>query len=237
MSSLSRPTASSAPASLKDANLAAGKNGKSATRSTTDQNPYASPKAVGSTSAKGRPAGVCRSRYLLFAGLAIGGCLADLVTKSAVFAWRGPPRADNEWWIWEGFFGIETALNPGALFGMGKNYGPLFAVLSIVAAVGIVYWLFVRGAARDLTLTIALSSVMGGIFGNLYDRLGFGQAADAAGQWRTEVRDWILFRYGEYTWPNFNLADCMLVCGAALLMWHALTHREPKQDAPEVASK
>lgn len=167
--------------------------------------------------------------------MAIGGCLADLATKSAVFAWRGIPRQNNEWWIIEGFFGIETALNPGALFGMGKNFGPVFAGLSVVAAVGIVYWLFFRGAARDLTLTTALGSVMAGIFGNLYDRLGFGQPLGADGQWQTEVRDWILFRFGEYTWPNFNLADCMLVCGAAVLMYHALTHREPKDETKEAA--
>ena len=226
MSSLSRPTALSAPASLKDAKPQAGKNGEA-----TVQNPYASPQTRRSIQA----AGVPRSRYLLFSGIAVGGCLTDLISKSAIFAWRGSPRANNEWWIWEDYFGVETALNPGALFGMGKNYGPLFAGLSLVAAIGIIYWLFMRGAARDLSLTMALGSVMGGIFGNLYDRLGFGQMADAAGQWHTEVRDWILFRYGEYTWPNFNLADCMLVCGAALLMWHAFSHREPKEEPTEAA--
>lgn len=228
MSSLSRPTALSARASLKDAKPQAGKNGGAAS-----QNPYASRKGQEAKRGSILAAGVSRSRYLLFSGIAIGGCLTDLVTKSAVFAWRGPPRANNEWWIIEGYFGIETALNPGALFGMGKNYGPLFAGLSIIAAIGIIYWLFVRGAARDISLTVALGSVMGGIFGNLYDRLGFGQLANANGQWQTEVRDWILFRYGQFTWPNFNLADCMLVCGAALLMWHAFTHREPKDDPAE----
>ena len=64
-----------------------------------------------------------------------------------------------------------------------------------------------------------------------------GQAADAAGQWHTEVRDWILFRYGEYTWPNFNLADCLLVCGAALLMLHAVLHREQKGAEVAAAEK
>ena len=27
---------------------------------------------------------------------------------------------------------------------------------------------------------------------------------------------------GRWPWPTFNLADSSLVCGAALLMWHAL---------------
>jgi lipoprotein signal peptidase len=33
----------------------------------------------------------------------------------------------------------------------------------------------------------------------------------------------------ELTWPNFNIADSLLVCGACLLMWHAFIWREPKK--------
>jgi signal peptidase II len=167
---------------------------------------------------------------VLYSSIAVLGCAADLLSKYWVFHWRGMPRANNEWWIWEGFIGVETAINSGALFGMGAGNGGWFALLSIAAAVGIVYWLFVHGAARDRLLTIALGCVTGGIFGNLYDRLGFWQPPDAPGQWRYEVRDWILFRYHEHTWPNFNIADCLLVCGAAMLMWHAIWHREPKPE-------
>jgi signal peptidase II len=196
-------------------------------------NPY---RSTQSAREAGQTSAVPLGRYVLFAVIAGGGCLIDLATKSLIFAWRGSPRQDNVWWIWEGYFGIETALNPGALFGMGRQFGPLFAGLSVAAAIGIVYWLFLRKGARDLELTIALSSVMGGILGNLYDRLGFGQPAGIDGHWQTEVRDWILFRYQDYTWPNFNIADCMLVCGAALLMWHALLRREPKPSAEKSAS-
>lgn len=169
---------------------------------------------------------VAVARYVLFAALAIGGCLADLLTKHWVFQWRGMPRANNEWWIWQGYVGIETTLNSGALFGAGAGYGGLFALLSIVAALVIIYWIFARDGARDLLLTVALGLILGGIGGNLYDRLGFWHPPGAPGQWRNEVRDWILLRYGSYTWPNFNIADCLLVCGAALLMWHA--YRQPQ---------
>jgi lipoprotein signal peptidase len=33
------------------------------------------------------------------------------------------------------------------------------------------------------------------------------------------VRDWLNFQL--INWPIFNLADSFLVCGAALLIWHA----------------
>jgi len=35
------------------------------------------------------------------------------------------------------------------------------------------------------------------------------------------VRDWILVMLGSYHWPNFNIADSLLVVGASLLMFHA----------------
>ena len=70
-------------------------------------------------------------RYVLYFSIVVIGCAADLLTKHYVFQWRGMPRADNVWWILEGYVGIETALNPGALFGFGKVYGFVFAAFSV----------------------------------------------------------------------------------------------------------
>ncbi|MFT5525708.1 MAG: signal peptidase II [Pirellulaceae bacterium] len=168
------------------------------------------------------------SRYLLYSLVTIFGCAADLLSKYWVFQWRGMPRARNEWWIIEGYIGIETSLNPGALFGLGKGYGLIFAGLSVLAIAGICYWLFVRKAGNDLLLTFTLSLVSGGIIGNLYDRLGLWKSPD--GIWHSEVRDWILFRWGEHTWPNFNIADSLLVIGAMLLVFHAFTTPDPTAD-------
>ena len=117
-------------------------------------------------------AAVPQNRHVVFWGIAVLGCALDLLTKQWVFQWRGMPGQSPVWWIWEPFIGIETALNPGALFGMGAGFGTGFAVLSVAAAVGVVVWLFWFRAARDWLLTIALGCVMGGIGGNLYDRLG-----------------------------------------------------------------
>jgi signal peptidase II len=168
----------------------------------------------------------------MFWGVALLGCAADLLSKHWIFAWRGWPRANNEWWLWEPFVGIETAVNTGALFGMGGGHGRLFAALSVVAALGILGWLFAAGAARDRWLTLALACVMAGILGNLYDRLGFWYQPGMDPSWRSAVRDWILFRYGDYTWPNFNIADSLLVCGAGMLIWHAFhEHRVESQTA------
>lgn len=177
-----------------------------------------------------------RSRYVVFCSVSVLGCAADLLSKHWIFQWRGLPREGNEWWLWEPYVGIETAINIGALFGLGGGYGAVFAGLSIVAAIGIVVWLFRYGAAHDRWLTWALSLVMGGIFGNLYDRLGLWVQPGYPEQWNSGVRDWILFRYGDFTWPNFNIADALLVCGAAMLMLHAFWDRPSEDSSIETAA-
>jgi signal peptidase II len=171
-----------------------------------------------------------RSRYALFLIPAMVGCAADLLTKAWVFSWPGL-RAGEVYWLWTGHVGIELSRNLGALFGMGQGKVWLFASLSVVAAVAIPVWLFWYGAARDGWLTFALGCVMAGVLGNLYDRLGlsgeewFGpgnQSPDAV----HAVRDWILWQVNDqWRWPNFNIADSMLVCGAAILFVHAV--RQP----------
>ena len=83
-----------------------------------------------------------RGPAMLYASIAIIGAVTDLWTKQAIFAWRGLPGEKDIWWIIDGFFGIETAVNIGAVFGIGAGQGTVFAPLSVVAALGIVVWLF-----------------------------------------------------------------------------------------------
>ncbi|MCH7729326.1 MAG: signal peptidase II, partial [Planctomycetes bacterium] len=103
--------------------------------------------------------------------------------------------------------------------------------LSVIAAAGIVIWLFVLKGARDKLLTVSLGCVTAGIFGNLYDRLGF-----AGEEYQSGVRDWILFKFGDYKWPNFNIADSLLVCGAMLLFFHAFTRPQEGGDGKPTKS-
>jgi signal peptidase II len=175
------------------------------------------------------------NRYVAFLSIALVGLAADLITKQILFAWLGLPSHDKYFWIVEGYVGFQTAVNRGALFGMGEGYWWLFSLLSVVAATGIVTWLFFYRAAHDWLLTIALGCVMAGIFGNLYDRLGLWDATGLPAEFEHGVRDWILFRYRQYTWPNFNIADCLLVCGAGLLVLHAW--RGPSATVPNITSE
>jgi signal peptidase II len=169
------------------------------------------------------------SRVVLFLAIAVSGCLLDLATKRWVFRRLGQPDDPQAHvaWLWPGRVGFQTSLNEGAIFGMGQGQVRIFATISLVAAVIIPLWLFCGKAAQDRTLCLALALVMAGIAGNLYDRLGLHGLRWLDPSRRGEpvyaVRDFVLVQWNDrWRWPNFNLADSMLLVGAGLLTLSAL---------------
>jgi signal peptidase II len=170
-------------------------------------------------------------RYLVFALVAGAGCCLDLLTKRWIFQWRGMPGTRPIWWIWEGYIGIEPSLNTGALFGMGHNRVLWFAALSAIALVGIVLWFVYGRIGHDLRMTVVLGCITGGILGNLYDRLGLWSLGPTGGPDVFAVRDWIRFSYGRHVWPNFNVADSLLVCATAYLVWHSFWAHSDRKSA------
>lgn len=173
-------------------------------------NPYSS------GNVKSSAASYSTSRIALFVVPAIAGLAADLVSKWWMFS-RPELRRGDIWWLIQDYAGFQLSLNEGALFGMGQGLVWLFAAFGIVAAFALPIWLFRFGAANDALLTFALGCVMAGILGNLYDRLGLH------GEQLQAVRDWILLQWGaEYRWPNFNIADALLVLGAGIVFYRSL---------------
>ncbi len=180
--------------------------------------------------------GTTTRRLAIFLVVAAGGLSLDLWTKDYMFRRLGPPSPQGRTeWVIPGYFGWQTSLNEGALFGMGQGLTSLFAAAAAAAGAGIFYWLFVVGAAADRLLNFALAGVMGGVLGNLYDRLGWWWTRDFEGYPRHAVRDWILLQYGRWVWPNFNVADMLLVGGAGLLMFHAW--RMPAAEQPSTSGE
>jgi signal peptidase II len=168
-----------------------------------------------------------RRRIIWFFALAALGCLADLLSKHFVFQ-HPEMYHGSEWWLWEGHLGIQKSLNEGALFGLGQGNVWLFATLSVAAVVAIPIWLFVFRAARDPLLTAALGCVSGGILGNLFDRVGLsGLKWDRFNSLRSgedvyAVRDFILMQWNDrLVWPNYNIADALLVLGACFLLFQS----------------
>lgn len=175
-----------------------------------------------------------RNRVVLFTVIAIAGLSADLWTKHLAFS---SPKllAHQVHWLIPNHVGLQLSLNEGGLFGMGQGSQSLLAAFSVVAAIAIPLWLFYFNAATDRLLTIALGGVMGGVLGNLYDRVGLhgldwnGFQPSRAGEPVYAVRDFILLaaRWDaepaqRLVWPNFNIADSLLVVGAMVIFYRAM---------------
>lgn len=163
------------------------------------------------------------SRWILFWSIALGGAAFDLATKQIVFDRIGYPAESVQ--IVDHILEIQTSRNTGALWGLGRDFpysSQIFAGLSVVAAVVIVVWLFVLGAAVNLPLTVALALIMAGALGNCYDRLVHGS-----------VRDFVHFHVDAvgFDCAIFNFADNMLIAGAITLVLYAL-RPDPEHPAP-----
>lgn len=172
------------------------------------------------------------NRVMWFSGIALTGLAADLISKQLVFKSLGLGRQAPP--VFEGWcsFRLCTSINEGALWGMGQGLTWLFASLSVVAVIGVLTWLFKYGAAKSLWLTVALSLILAGTTGNLFDRLGMHGLQLPNQQPIFGVRDFLLFTFGEFHWPVFNFADVFLVVGAIMLAVHSL-----KADLEERAAK
>ena len=168
--------------------------------------------------------GVGLGRHLLFWSIALGGTAFDLATKSLVFSKVGPAGAEHP--IVPHVLDLHTSHNTGALWGFGATIpgsSLIFASLSVVAAVVILYYLFVLGAASHRVLTVALALIMAGAMGNCYDRLAFGY-----------VRDFVHFHVDaiNFNCAIFNFADNMLVAGAITLVLYALRPEKTPTETP-----
>jgi signal peptidase II len=112
------------------------------------------------------------------------------------------------------FFNLTLAYNKGAAFSFLSAasgwqvwiFGGVAAVISLV----LIVWLG-RISYRQYWLGAALSLVIGGALGNLWDRFSYGS-----------VVDFLQFHLGHLYYPVFNLADSCICVGAFMLVVDAL---------------
>ncbi len=122
-----------------------------------------------------------------------------------------------------GFFNLVYVRNPGAAWGMLGGQQVILILLSIIV---LLLLLFFHRRVLNPTLDhrIALGLMIGGILGNLIDRIKFG--------WVTDFLD---FHIGTHHWPSFNVADSAICIAVGLYLlsslWH--THHPLKNSADD----
>jgi signal peptidase II len=147
--------------------------------------------------------------------------MLDRITKIAI------ERYVSQWesyTVIPGFFDVVHAKNPGAAFGMfaqGESEIRTFLLIGVSLAVLVFVSILLfrphRGGFTSSKLTtIALSLVLGGALGNVWDRLIQGM-----------VTDFLEFYVGQYRFAAFNVADSAITVGAGLLLidiWRTRHH-------------
>jgi signal peptidase II len=94
----------------------------------------------------------------------------------------------------------------------------MFTGLAVLVSAVLLVWLKRLKARSQGLLACALSLILAGALGNVIDRLRLGH-----------VIDFILAYWDEHTFPIFNVADCAISVGAAMLLLDAfLESRRPK---------
>ncbi len=102
------------------------------------------------------------------------------------------------------FFELTYVVNTGAAWSILQGQKAFFIIISIVVSFALVYYIYQEDKR---ILIIALSLMLGGTLGNLYDRIFHGH-----------VRDMLSFYIFSYPFPVFNIADSALVIGVALII-------------------
>ena len=136
-------------------------------------------------------------------GILIASVGLDQLTKVlAVVNLQGEPSYP----LWQDVLHFTYVENRGAAFGMLSENRWIFMVLSTVAILGILFYLF-WFRPQDKLLVISLAMIAGGGIGNMIDRFRFGYVVD-------------MIQTDFMNFPVFNIADCFITCSCILLIAH-----------------
>jgi len=143
--------------------------------------------------------------FVLIIGLII--LILDQLTKQAVRAHfvYGESRP-----VIDGFFNLVYVRNDGAAWNILSGQSILLVLISV--AVLVLLYIYRRSFLQGkLSHRILLGLMLGGIAGNLIDRIRFG--------WVTDFLD---FQFGSYHYPSFNIADSAICIAVGFYIFSSL---------------
>jgi len=104
------------------------------------------------------------------------------------------------------FFSITYVRNIGAAFSIMENSRILFIIIGFIALI-LIYKYLIMNKVLNKYLMISYSMLIGGIIGNMIDRIIYGY-----------VIDYLSFNLFGYNFPIFNLADTFIVVSIIMLL-------------------
>ncbi|MFF2482908.1 signal peptidase II [Paenibacillus sp. NPDC058071] len=124
------------------------------------------------------------------------------------------------------FFIITSHRNRGAAFGILQEQRIFFIIITVVIVAGIVWYAHINRKSGKGWLLTGLGLVLGGAVGNFLDRALYG-----------EVVDFLMFNFGSYTFPIFNVADMGICIGVACILIDTLLTPGDKKNASQREEK
>lgn len=104
----------------------------------------------------------------------------------------------------DGFFNITYVNNHGAAFGILDGKVIFIVIVSVLIFAYLIYE--IRKDSHSKLITTSISFVIGGLLGNLFDRVVYGH-----------VIDFFDFNFFGYDFAIFNVGDAFIVIGTILL--------------------
>lgn len=131
----------------------------------------------------------------------IGGFALDLITKTIA---NSTLEVLNKNEIINNFFYFTLCYNTGGAWSMFSGNVPLLIVFSLLA-LGLVIYTILKSKSNFYKYSSAI--FISGLIGNLFDRIVYGKVID--------FLDFVIFGYD---FPVFNIADCFICIGVALML-------------------
>jgi signal peptidase II len=143
-----------------------------------------------------------------FFAIALAVVLLDRASKIIIEKMIPDGSSLHVFWI----FSLTNVKNTGAGFSIMQGWTIVLILISIIAASAIIYYLKIMPAKYHP----AAALLLGGILGNLIDRIYYGH-----------VLDFLDFR----VWPVFNFADSAITIGTLVIIFLVyLDERNEKKD-------